>query len=265
MEIRDFGTTGLSVPVVGLGTSRVFDVDDDQQQMADEVVALQFEGGTRFVDTSPMYGKSERILGRALDSRRSDAIVATKIWTESIDEGRAQLEAQMDFYGGRVDVEQVHNLVQTEGHLEWMEREKDAGRIGVIGATHYAASAFGHLEKVMRSGRIECIQIPYNPAEREVEEHILPLAEELGMGVIAMRPFGNGSLTRSAPEQDQLDELGLSTWSEALLKWCLSDRRIHVAIPATSKAGNARANVAAGDEPWLDDEQRKRVSKLAGF
>jgi len=102
MEIRDFGTTGLSVPVVGLGTSRVFDVDDDQQQMADEVVALQFEGGTRFVDTSPMYGKSERILGRALDSRRSDAIVATKIWTESTDEGRAQFEAQMDFYGGRV-------------------------------------------------------------------------------------------------------------------------------------------------------------------
>ena len=264
MEIRDFGRTGLKVPVIGLGTSRTFDVNDDQQDMVDEVVAIHHEAGTRLVDTSPMYGRSERTLARAIASRRDETVLATKIWTQSMDEGRAQFDAQLRFYGGRVDIEQVHNLVNTEGHFAWMERERDAGRIGVIGATHYRVPAFGELEEVMRSGRIECIQIPYNPAEREVEERILPLSEELGLGVIAMRPFGNGSLMRKPPDHKELEELGLSTWSEALLKWCLSDRRVHVAIPATSKPANARANVTAGDGAWLDDEARKRVAELAG-
>ncbi|CAN5572029.1 aldo/keto reductase [soil metagenome] len=264
MEIRDFGNTGLKVPVIGLGTSRTFDVGDDRQGMVDEVVAIHHEGGSRLADTSPMYGRSERTLARAVESRRAETILATKIWTESIEEGRAQFDAQLQFYGGRVDIEQVHNLVATEGHLEWMEREKDAGRIGVIGATHYRAQAFGELEKVMRSGRIECIQVPYNPGEREVEKRILPMSEELGLGVIAMRPFGNGSLMKKPPEARELEALGLSSWSEALLKWCLSDRRVHVAIPATSKPANARANAASGEGPWLDEEGRKRVAELAG-
>ena len=265
MEIRDFGNTGLKVPVIGLGTSRTFDVDDDRQGMVDEVVEFHLEAGTRLVDTSPMYGRSERTLARAIESRRAETILATKIWTDSVEEGRAQFEAQLRFYGGRVDIEQVHNLVQTDGHLEWMEREKDADRIGFIGATHYRAGAFGELEKVMRSGRIECIQVPYNPAERDVEDRILPLSEELGLGVIAMRPFGNGSLMKKPPDREELEALGLSSWGEALLKWCLSDRRIHVAIPATSKPDNARANAAAGDRPLLEDEVRKRVAELAGY
>ena len=263
MEIRDFGRTGLKVPVIGLGTSNTFDVDDDRQVMVDEVVAIHSEAGTRLVDTSPMYGRSEQTLARAIESRRAEMILATKIWTESVGEGRGQFDAQLRFYGGRIDIEQVHNLVATERHLEWMEGEKDAGRIGVIGATHYRAPAFGELEEVMRSGRIECIQVPYNPAEREVEKRILPLAEELGLGVIAMRPFGNGSLMKNPPGSKELEELGLSSWSEALLKWCLSERRVHVAIPATSKRANARANAASGDGPWLDDEARQRVAELA--
>lgn len=265
MESRDFGNTGLKVPVIGLGTSGTFDVSDDRQDMVDEIVAIHHQAGTRLVDTSPMYGRSERTVGRAIESRRAETILATKIWTESVEEGRAQFDEQLRFYGGRVDIEQVHNLVQTDGHLEWMERERDADRIGVIGATHYSASAFAELEKVMRSGRIQCIQIPYNPSEREVEERILPLSEELGLGVIAMRPFADGSLMRNPPGAGELERLGVSSWSDALLRWCLSDRRIHVAIPATSKPENARANVASGDGPWLDDEARRRVAELAGY
>jgi len=265
MESRDFGNTGLKVPVIGLGTSGTFDVSDDRQDMVDEVVAVHHQAGTRLVDTSPMYGRSERTVGLAIESRRAETILATKIWTESVEEGRAQFDEQLRFYGGRVDIEQVHNLVQTDGHLEWMERERDADRIGVIGATHYSASAFAELEQVMRSGRIQCIQIPYNPSEREVEERILPLSEELGLGVIAMRPFADGSLMRNPPGAGELERLGVSSWSDALLRWCLSDRRIHVAIPATSKPENARANVASGDGPWLDDEARRRVAELAGY
>ena len=265
MESRDFGNTGLKVPVIGLGTSGTFDVSDDRQDMVDEIVAIHHQAGTRLVDTSPMYGRSERRVGRAIEARRAETILATKIWTESVEKGRAQFDEQLRFYGGRVDIEQVHNLVQTDGHLEWMERERDADRIGVIGATHYSASAFAELEQVMRSGRIQCIQIPYNPSEREVEERILPLSEELGLGVIAMRPFADGSLMRNPPGEGELEQLGVSSWSDALLRWCLSDRRIHVAIPATSKPENARANVASGDGPWLDDEARRRVAELAGY
>jgi aryl-alcohol dehydrogenase-like predicted oxidoreductase len=187
---------GLDVPVVGLGTWQVFDIGDDRQEMATSVVDAAFSAGATAVDSSPMYGRAERILGRAIDERRADIIVATKIWTPSMEEGRRQFDAQLGFYKGRVEIEQVHNLVSWRGHLDWMEAERDAGRIGILGATHYSASAFGELEEVMRSGRIGAIQIPYNPFERDVERRILPLAEELGLGVIAMRPLGAGALVR---------------------------------------------------------------------
>jgi aryl-alcohol dehydrogenase-like predicted oxidoreductase len=188
MESRPFGSTEVNVPVVGLGTWAVFDVPPARQSGADEVVAAAFDAGIRLVDSSPMYGRSEAVLGHALGDRRGEAIVATKIWTRSEAEGRAQFRHQLDFYGGHVDIEQVHNLVSWQEQLGWMEKEQDAGRIHLLGATHYSPAAFDELETVMQSGRIQCIQIPYNPVERAVERRILPLAQELGLGVIVMRP-----------------------------------------------------------------------------
>jgi diketogulonate reductase-like aldo/keto reductase len=198
-----------------------------------------------------------------LSGRRDDALVATKIWSRSQDEGRAQFERQLAFYGGRIDVEQVHNLAAWRDHLDWMEEEKDAGRIGSLGATHYSSAAFDELEEVMSSGRIQCIQIPYNPFDRAVEDRILPLAQELGLGVIVMRPLGQGSLMRNPPPQPELDALGIDSWPEALLRWCLSDERVHVAIPATSLPDHARANARAGAQPLLGDDERRRVAELA--
>ena len=232
LERRPFGRTGWEVPVVGLGTWQTFDVGPREEPRAREVVDAVLALGTRLFDTSPMYGRAEGVLARALGERRGEALVATKFWTPSGEEARAQYAAQLDLYGGRVDLQQIHNLVAWRDHLPWLEAERDAGRIGLIGATHYDPAAFGELEDVMRSGRIQAVQVPYNVAEREAAQRILPLAQELGLGVVAMRPLGGGGLVgRHDPGE--------------LLRWTLSDERVHVAIPATSSVAHARANVAA--------------------
>jgi aryl-alcohol dehydrogenase-like predicted oxidoreductase len=210
-----------------------------------------------------MYGRAERVLGRALDGFRERAFVATKIWTGSMEEGRAQLEDQLGFYGGRIDLEQVHNLVAWESHLGWLETEREAGRVGHLGATHYAPFAFEELARVMRTGAIAVVQIPYNPREREVEREILPLAEELGLGVIVMRPLGEGALL-PGPSADRLGPLGVETWAEALLKWALSDPRVTAVIPATTSPEHARQNARAGSPPWFGPEERRYVEELCG-
>jgi aryl-alcohol dehydrogenase-like predicted oxidoreductase len=148
--------------------------------------------------------------------------------------------------------------VRWRERLRLLERLRDDGRVGVIGATHYSSSAFGELAEVMRTGRIGAIQIPYNPLQREVEREILPLAEELGLGVVVMRPFGEGSLVRRVPAG-----FDAQAWPQALLKWVRSDPRVTVAIPATSRVERVHANAAAGAGPWLEPDEREHISRLA--
>jgi aryl-alcohol dehydrogenase-like predicted oxidoreductase len=264
MERRALGRTGVDLPVVGLGTWLTFDLPDAEQDVADAVVAAGFQKGTRLVDSSPMYGRAERVLGHALDGFREQAFVATKIWTGSVEEGRVQLEEQLDCYDGHIDLEQVHNLVAWEAHLRWLEAEREAGRVRYLGATHYAPSAFGELAHVMRTGAIDAIQIPYNPREREVERELLPLAEELGLGVIVMRPLGGEGALLPGPGRDRLAPLGVETWAEALLRWALSDPRVTAVIPATTSPEHARQNARAGSPPWLGPDERRYVEELCG-
>src|SRR3954465_15119091 len=218
MERRSLGTSGLEVPAVGLGTWRRF------EGRARELVDAALDAGADFIDSSPMYGRAEPELGAALAGRRERALVATKVWTSDPGEQREQVDAALGWFGGRGDLYQVHNLVAWGSALDRLESRGDA--IRVIGATHYSAGAFGELAQVMRSGRIGAIQIPYNPHQREVEREILPLASELGLGVVVMRPFGEGGLLRRMPSADELAPLaafGVRTWPQALLKWVLSD------------------------------------------
>jgi aryl-alcohol dehydrogenase-like predicted oxidoreductase len=268
MEHRLLGKSGLQVPGVGMGTWRTFDVRGARaEQTAHQIVDEALSAGANFFDSSPMYGEAERVLGQALQGRRDQAMVATKIWTQSGAEGRAQAERALRFFGGHIDFYQIHNLVNWREHLAMLEGLREQGRLRAIGATHYSPSAFGELRQVMQTGRITAIQIPYNPLERDVERDILPLAAELNLGVVVMRPFGEGSLMRRPPSAADLEPLrpfGVITWAQALLKWILSDPRCHVAIPATSRPGRMTENAAAGNPPWFGPDERKLVARLAG-
>jgi diketogulonate reductase-like aldo/keto reductase len=249
-------------PVVGLGTWNTFDRDE---RLATEVVGTALDAGCRVVDSSPMYGGAEASLAAALAGRRDEVTVATKIWSESVDEGRRQFERQLGWYG-HVDVEQIHNLTAWEQQLPWLEEERDAGRIGRLGVTHYSASAFGELARALRTRRFETLQVPLNPRERECERELLPLAAELGVAVIVMRPLGQGALVRRAPNDAELaplHEFGVESWPQALLKWALSDARVDVVIPATRAPEHVRANARAGEPPWFGTKERRLVERLA--
>jgi diketogulonate reductase-like aldo/keto reductase len=256
MEERRLG------PVVGLGTWNTFGGD---VLLARQVVGSALDAGCRVFDSSPMYG-SEKALGLALEGRRDEATVATKIWAQSWEEGRTQFAEQLSWFGGRVEIEQIHNLVLWQEHLRRLEDERTEGRVRKLGVTHYDAAAFGELARAMQTGRFETVQLPYSPVERESERELLPLAAELGIAVIVMRPLGDKSRLRNPPSRAALEPLrafGVETWAQALLKWALSDERVDVVIPATSKPERTAENAKAGSPPWLGPEERDLVARLA--
>jgi aryl-alcohol dehydrogenase-like predicted oxidoreductase len=244
MQVRKLGNNGVEVSAVGLGTWQVLDVRGREQEEArHEVVRAALDSGVTLFDSSPMYGEAERVLG---DARR-------------------QIENAFSFFGDRVELYQVHNLVAVEKRLDMLEELKVEGKVKSIGATHYSRSAFPALLEVMRSGRVDFVQVPYNAADVTVAQEVLPLAQELGLGVIAMIPLGSGRLVRDAPtdkDYEPLREFGIETWAQALLKFVLSDERVSCAIPATSKPEHARENARAGDPPFFGEEEREYVTRL---
>ena len=266
MEMRALGRSGLQVPVIGMGTWRTFDVSSPTAEEGCRAVAsAALEAGARLFDTSPMYGRAERLLARCLEGRRDEALVATKVWTPSAPEGRQQVARALEWYGGRVDIYQVHNLVNWREHLPYLEELRERGAVRVVVATHYSHGALPELLHVMETGRIAQIQIPYNAKDRAVETDVLPAAAERGIGVIVMQPLGVGALAQRAPAAEALEPLekfGVRTWAQALLKWILSDMRVHCAIPATRSVTHMQENAAAGDPPWFDAATRSYVTEL---
>jgi diketogulonate reductase-like aldo/keto reductase len=255
MEERRLG------PVVGLGTWNTF---DDDENLACRLVDAALEAGVRNFDSSPMYGGAERALAAALAGRRDEAAVLTKIWTSSTEDARRQLADQLEWFG-RVDVEQIHNLVAWERHLPWLEAECGGGQIGKLGVTHYSAVSFEELGRALKTRRFDTVQVPLNPRERTCEQLLLPLAAALGVAVIVMRPFGEGELLAREPapaELSPLAEFGVTTWPQALLKWALSDERVDLVIPATRRPERVAENAAAGEPPWFGREERAYVESL---
>jgi aryl-alcohol dehydrogenase-like predicted oxidoreductase len=264
VERRPLGSTGLDVSVIGMGTWATFDVRDPRRVLpvTDAVVS----GGVTFFDSSPMYGAAERVLAETLGPRRGGVLIATKVWAGSAREGREQIERALEWYGGRVDVYQIHNLEAWTTHLPYLEELKAAGRIRAIGITHYSASQFPRMAEIVETGRVDTIQVPYHPRERRVEEALLPLAARRGLGVILMSPLGQGALVRTSPPPGELAFLrdyGLATWAQALLNWGISEARVSVTIPATGDVTHAVDNCAVGAARRFDAEARERVARLA--
>lgn len=213
-----------------------------------------------------MYGAAEETLGAVLDDRCAEAAIATKIWALGVEDGRRQFADQLRRFG-RVEIEQVHNLVCWRQHVPSLRDERAAGRIDRLGVTHWQAAAFGKLAEALRTGSFSTVQLPYNPYERECERELLPLAAELGVAVVVMRPLGDKSrLGRPAPAAalEPLQVFGIETWPQALLKWALSDERVDLVIPATSNPSHARENAEAGSPPWFGPDERALVERLAG-
>ena len=248
-----------------MGTWKTYDVSDPTlvQPVTDAVLAH----GTTLFDSSPMYGAAEQVLATTLGPRRARAIIATKVWANSAAEGREQIQRALDWYGGMVDLYQIHNLTAWASHLPYLEELKAQGRIRAIGITHWNSARFAEMAEVIATGRVEVIQVPYNPREREVERMLLPLAAERGLGVILMSPLGQGGLAQKAPAKRELaflDGYGLKTWAQALLNWGISHPGVTTSIPATGNPQHAVDNCAVGRAPRFDEAARERVAALAG-
>jgi aryl-alcohol dehydrogenase-like predicted oxidoreductase len=257
MERRQLGHTGIEVPAIGMGTWRTFDTTEDRRAIVEESLAA----GMDLFDSSPMYGRAEDTLARALDGIRDRVLIATKVWTPDAEEGRRQAEHALRLYG-TVDVYQVHNLVEVPAQLGLLERLKAEGRVRAVGATHYQPSAFAELAALMRGGRLDMVQVPYNPLCREAERVVLPLAAELGLGVLVMSPLRYGVLDRR-PSAEQLRELGVETWPQAVLKWIASDARVSTVLTATQRPGRPAENARGGEPPMLTPDQRELVARIS--
>lgn len=266
MERRRLGNTGIVVPAVGLGTYRVFNVSTDAgRARCEAVVDAALDGGTTLFDSSPMYGHAESVLAEALGDRRDQAIVATKVWARSRAVGEQQIERALSWFE-HIDIYQVHNLLNKDDHWPYLMRLKERGQVRALGATHFLPSGFPALLPLMRRREIDTIQVPYHPLERSIETELLPEAERLGIGVIVMTPLGAGGLLQPPPSDEDLAPLapfGVYTWPQVLIKWILSDPRVHAVIPATSNPDHMRENMAAGQPPWFTGDERMYVRRLA--
>ena len=236
-----------------MGTWQTFDTAEDRTPIVEEALSV----GMNLFDSSPMYGRAEQTLAMALKDRRDRAIIATKIWTSSPSEGREQANHALRLFG-RIEIYQVHNLVNWQAQLRLLEQLKGEGKVDAVGATHYDPSGFDDLCDLMRTGRLDMVQIPYNPLRREAEQRVLPLAAELGLGVLTHSPLRYGVLDRPLSSK-ALKAFGVRTGAQAVLKWIASDPRISSVLTATKTPGRPTENAQAGDPPWFDLDQRERL------
>lgn len=261
-------STGQAIPVVGLGTWITFNVGRDPQgrKQSTEVMRAFFAAGGRVVDSSPMYGSSQSVVGEALQAlgRPAALFSADKVWTSS--DGAQQVEASRQLWGvPRFDLLQVHNLLSWQDQLPLLQKMKEAGRVRYVGITTSEGRRHGDFEKLMAEHRLDFVQLTYNPADREAERRLLPLARERGIAVLANRPFQEGALLERVRRQALpawAADLQCTTWAQLVLKFIVSHPAVTCAIPATTSVVHVRENLAAASGPMPDDAGRRRIAAL---
>jgi len=267
MLTRSIPSSGEKLPVIGLGTWQAFDVGltADSRRQLEEVLSLFVKFGGRVIDSSPMYGRAEEVIGdlTATLGILDKLFLATKVWTHGKESGIKSMERSIALLRTkRIDLMQVHNLVDVHTHLATLREWKEQGRIRYVGITHYEAGAFGEMEKLMRSEKLDFVQINYSLMEPQAEQSLLPLARERGIAVLANRPFGAGDLfdkVRSKPLPDWASEFDCRSWAQFFLKWIVAHPAITCAIPATNKPGHLEDNMQGGTGRLPDPKTRRRM------
>jgi diketogulonate reductase-like aldo/keto reductase len=270
MNTRPIPRTKEAIPVIGLGTWQAFDVDAAGRVPLVEVVRQFFAAGGRVIDSSPMYGRSEAVVGDVLADL--DAIGtpfrATKVWTRGKREGIAQMEqSRRRMRAQRIDLMQIHNLLDWQSHLPTLREMKQAGTIRYIGVTHYSHGELPQIERMMRSESLDFIQIPYNVADRAVEARILPAAADTGTAVLVMRPFEEGALFRQVkgkPLPSWAADLDCTSWAQIFLKFIIGHPAVTCPIPATSDPKHLADNIKAGFGRLPDAAQRRAIIAAVG-
>ena len=262
MEYRKLGN--LDVSTIGLGTLRTFDVtDDDDIAVRREIIDNCLSEDINFIDCASMYGNAEKVVGITTEGLRDQFYMATKVRVEGEQEGKAQIARSFElFKTDYIDLYQIHNMIDWQTHLPTLEALKADGKIGMIGVTAMVHEAYPVIVDLMKSRRIDTVQIPYNVVERGCEDEILPVAEEFGIGIMVMEPLKKGRYVnelKQQPDLSPLAEFGIETWAQGLLAWVLGDSRVSITIPATSKPERIHENSAAGSISRMPQELRDYV------
>ena len=268
IRVKNIPSTGEALPAIGVGTWQTFDVRDAAaREPLREVLKTFVESGGRVVDSSPMYGAAESVVGElsAELGVREQLFMATKVWTRGRDEGIRQMEESFRrMRVQRMDLMQVHNLVDVATHTETLKDWKSKKRVRYIGITHYTASAYAEVERWLKTGQYDFLQINYSLGERDSEKRLLPLAQQMKVAVIANRPFAEGALfsrVKGKALPSWAGELGIESWAQYFLKWIVSHPAVTCAIPGTGKPEHIRDNVAAGFGALPDAASRRKMTE----
>jgi aryl-alcohol dehydrogenase-like predicted oxidoreductase len=269
MVTRRISGTDDTVPVIGMGSSNTFDVGSGgaEREPLAEVLRIFTKAGGSVVDTSPMYGRSEEVLGDlfAQLELRPRIWLATKVWTRGRQAGAEQIADSMrKLRTDRLELLQIHNLLDWREHVPTLRGMKDSGKLRYTGITHYRADAHAEVERVLRAERFDWVQINYSLAEREAERSLFPYCQEHGIAVLANRPFADGALfdrTRGKTLPPWAAEIGCASWAQFFLRYAASHPAVTCVIPATAKPRHMQDNAAAGAVPLPDAAQRARMAE----
>ena len=272
--MRSIPSTGEKLPVIGLGSATTFDVRPGSPQLKPlgEVLALFVKNGGKVIDSSPAYGNAESVIGdlAAKSHLGNSLFIATKVWSNDKQQGIAQMERSLErFQTRKIDLMQVHNLGGIETQMASLREWKAKGKIRYTGITYSEDRGFGEVERVMRAHKPDFVQINYSLVDRGAAQRILPLAQELRMGVIINRPFGGGGIFKvisAKPLPAWAAEFDCHSWAQFLLKWIVAHPAVTCVIPATNNPQHLEDNMAAGVGRLPDAKTRQRMASLfVGF